>query len=66
MSGAFNFSQKCKDKGVKPVFGAELYLNDNIGMVEEKKFEGDNCSVKLIVKNYDGYVNLSEVDTRYW
>ena len=61
LSGAFNFYQKCKDAGIKPVFGADLFLNDNIGQLEQRKFEGENYLIKIFVKDYEGYVNLNKL-----
>ena len=61
LSGAFNFSQKCKENDIKPIFGAEIYVNDNIGLMEERKFEGDNQTIKIFVKDYDGYVSLNKL-----
>ena len=61
LSGAFNFSQQCKYSGLKPVFGSELYINDNIGLNEEKRFDGDNFLTKVLVKDYEGYVNLNRL-----
>lgn len=61
LSGAFNFYQKCKDASIKPIFGADLFLNDNIGKREERKFEGENFLVKIFVKDYEGFVNLNRL-----
>jgi len=61
LSGAFNFYQKCKDASIKPIFGADLFLNDNIGKMEERKFEGENFLVKIFVKDYEGFVNLNRL-----
>ena len=61
LSGAFNFSQKCKDSEIKSVLGAELYLNDNIGTCEEKRYEGENFLTKVLVKDSEGYVNLNRL-----
>ena len=61
LSGAFNFHQKCKDKGIKPVYGIDFYINDNIGQMHEKRYEGENFQLKVFVKNEEGYVNVNKL-----
>lgn len=61
MSGTFEFFQKCKSKGIKPVFGIEILLNDNIGKFEDKSLEGDNFKIKILIKNKQGYSNLNHL-----
>jgi DNA polymerase-3 subunit alpha len=61
LSGAFEFFQKCTSKGIKPVFGIEILLNDNIGEFEDKSLEGDSYKMKILVKNEEGYRNLNKL-----
>jgi len=61
LSGTFEFFQKCNKKGIKPVFGIEIFLNDNIGLFEEKALEGDNFKVKIFIKDKIGYSNLNHL-----
>jgi DNA polymerase-3 subunit alpha len=61
LSGAFNFFQSCKANDIKPIFGVELNINDNIGKFEERRFEGENNSLKVIIKDYEGYCNLNRL-----
>lgn len=61
VSGTFDFFQKCNSKKIKPIFGVELFLNDNIGKFEDKKLEGDSFKVKIFVKNKIGYANLNHL-----
>lgn len=61
LSGTFEFFNKCKSKGIKPVFGVEMLLNDNIGKFEEKELEGDNYKIKVLIKNGQGYKNLNHL-----
>lgn len=61
LSGTFEFYQKCKKGGVKPIIGMEAYVNDRMGQFEEKKFEGGNTHQSIIVKNADGYKNLNKL-----
>lgn len=61
LSGTFDFYNKCKSKGIKPIFGIEILLNDNIGKFEDKSIEGDNFKMKLFIKNEVGYHNLNHL-----
>ena len=61
VSGIFEFFQKCKSNGIKPILGAELLLNDNIGNFEDRKLEGDNFKIKILIKNKQGYSNLNRL-----
>lgn len=61
LSGTFEFYNKCKSKGIKPVFGIEILLNDNIGIFEDKKLEGDNFKIKIFIKDEEGYSNLNHL-----
>lgn len=61
LSGTFEFYNKCKSKGIKPIFGIEILLNDNIGKFEDKSIEGDNFKMKLFIKNEQGYHNLNHL-----
>jgi DNA polymerase III subunit alpha len=61
MSGTFEFYQKCKASGIKPVIGMEAYLNDELGKHEEQKFEGSDTHQSIIIKNQDGYKSLNKL-----
>jgi len=61
MSGTFEFFQKCKEAGVKPLIGSELYINDNIGKKEHKKEEGKNHHLIVYAMNETGYKNLNRL-----
>ena len=61
LSGTFEFYNKCKSNDIKPIFGIEMLLNDNIGKFEDKKYEGDNFKIKIFIKNKEGYENLNKL-----
>jgi DNA polymerase-3 subunit alpha len=61
MSGTFEFYQKCKAAGIKPVIGMEAYLNDELGKHEEEKYEGKDTHQSIIIKNQAGYVSLNKL-----
>ena len=59
MYGVVDFYKACKDEGIKPIIGCEVYLAD--GTRFEKKHTGRyfNTHLVLLVKNETGYKNLS-------
>lgn len=61
MSGTFSFYNSCKEFGIKPIIGMEAYINDEIGEHEEKKEEGKDSHLIILVKNKEGYVNLNKL-----
>lgn len=61
LSGTFDFYNKCKSKGIKPILGVEMFLNDNIGKFEDKNYEGDSFGIKIFIKNTQGYQNLNRL-----
>lgn len=63
LSGTFEFYMKCKANGIKPIFGVEILLNDNIGKFDEqnKSLEGDSFKIKIFIKDKIGYSNLNHL-----
>lgn len=59
MSGTFEFYQKCKEAGIKPIFGIDLYLNENIGDIDDGRAQGESFKQKIYVKDEEGYKNLN-------
>ncbi len=59
MYGAVAFYKACKDEGIKPIIGCEVYLAQ--GSRFDKKHTGRyfNTHLVLLVKNEIGYKNLS-------
>ena len=58
--GAIKFYKAARGQGVKPIVGAEVFLESPDG-------EGDPPSrVLLLVQNHQGYLNLSELLARAW
>eukprot|EP01030_Chromulinospumella_sphaerica_P013995 gene13995-13786_t len=56
--GAIKFYKEGRGKGVKPVLGAEIYLEGESG--------ADPTRLLLLVQNKQGYLNLSELLARAW
>jgi len=61
LSGIFEFYNKCKAAGIKPILGIEAYVNDKMGEVEEKKYEGGNSHQIILIKNKQGYINANNI-----
>lgn len=62
MSGTFEFFQKCKAAGIKPILGMEAYLNDEMDKpADEQVFEGKDTHQSIIIRNKEGFVNLNKL-----
>ncbi|OEH84476.1 DNA polymerase III subunit alpha [Desulfuribacillus stibiiarsenatis] len=58
MYGAIPFYKACKEKGIQPIIGCELYVA-NGSMHDKHRQKGDNSyHLVLLVKNQIGYENL--------
>ena len=62
MSGNFEFFKKCKAAGIKPIFGCEFYLSDEISKHENKKDEGKNSHQSIFMKGKKGFVNINKLN----
>src|SRR5690606_21309683 len=56
--GAIKFYKEARGKGVKPVLGAEVFLEGEGGAAPSR--------IILLVQNRQGYLNLSELLARAW
>jgi DNA polymerase III subunit alpha len=61
--GTVKFYKEARGKGVKPLIGAEIWLE---GANAEVGKEPALCRVLLLVQNKQGYLNLSELLARAW
>jgi DNA polymerase-3 subunit alpha len=59
MFGAVKFYNACRKKGVKPVLGAEVWL-------EPEASDKPPSRVLLLIQSNQGYLNLSELLSRAW
>jgi len=60
MYGACTFFDACKAEGIKPIFGTEFYVTDDLTVKTGKqKF----AHLVLLVKNETGYKNISMLNT---
>jgi DNA polymerase III subunit alpha len=64
MFGAIEFYQKCKDKGIRPIIGAEVYVAPGSRFVKDSGGSPDavhSHHLILLCENLQGYRNLSRL-----
>ncbi|WP_092947778.1 DNA polymerase III subunit alpha [Roseateles sp. YR242] len=59
MFGGVKFYNACRKQGVKPILGAEVWLEPDAN-------DKPPTRVLLLVQNFQGYLNLSELLSRAW
>ena len=61
MFGAIEFYTKCKDKGIKPIIGSEVYIAPGSRLSKESGGNESTSSYHLVLlcENLQGYKNLS-------
>lgn len=62
--GAVEFYKKAKEKGVKPIIGAELYLAFESRFQERPGIDDKRYHIVLLVKDEKGYKNLVKLITK--
>lgn len=60
MYGSITLFDACKKAGIKPIFGCEFYVADDL---TEKHGKSKNSHLVLLAKNRTGYLNLCELNT---
>ncbi len=60
MYGATHFFDACKDAGIKPIFGTEFYVADDLTVKTGKQ---KRAHLIILAKNETGYKNLSMLNT---
>ncbi len=60
MFGATHFFDACKAEGIKPIFGTEFYVDDDLTV---KKGKQHFAHLVILAKNEQGYKNLSMLNT---
>ncbi len=58
MYGAVNFYKACRDAGVRPIIGCEMYVSRRSRFDRDKDFDAGNNHLILLVENETGYRNL--------
>jgi len=62
--GAVEFYKKAKEKGIKPIIGAELYQAIESRFQERPGIDDKRYHIVLLVKNETGYKNLVKLITK--
>ena len=63
MYGTMEFIKKCKQKGIKPVIGLELVIEDKVILCYAKDYTGYLNLVKLSTKANTSKVELTDINT---
>ena len=58
MYGAIHFYKACKDAGIKPIIGCEVYVAPRSRLLREGRVDRDPNHLTLLAANHDGYLNL--------
>ena len=63
MFGIIDFYKACKEEGVKPILGCEIYVAPRNLTQKEGKQDAVNYHLILLAKNNEGYKNLMKIDS---
>jgi DNA polymerase III subunit alpha len=58
MYGAIHFYKACKDAGIKPIVGCEVYVAPRSRLLREGRVDRDPSHLTLLAANHEGYLNL--------
>ena len=61
MFGAIDFYKACKNEGIKPIIGCEVYVAPRSRFDKEPNIDNKYNHLILLAKNNDGYKNLSKL-----
>ncbi|HET6310888.1 MAG TPA: DNA polymerase III subunit alpha [Candidatus Nitrosotalea sp.] len=63
MYGAIHFYKACKEAGIKPIVGCEVYVAPRSRLLREGRVDRDPNHLTLLAANHEGYVNLMKLCT---
>ncbi|OGE28655.1 DNA polymerase III subunit alpha [Candidatus Daviesbacteria bacterium RIFCSPHIGHO2_01_FULL_38_8b] len=63
MYGAIEFYKACREAGIKPIIGAEMYVAKRSHKDKEGKLDSEPYHLTVLAKNYQGYLNLMKLIT---
>lgn len=66
MYGAVDFFNACKENGIKPVIGCEIYVAKRSRFDKVKKIDDERHHLVLLCKNEIGYQNLIKIVSLAW
>src|SRR3989344_2850671 len=61
MYGAIEFYKTCRDAGIKPIIGVEMYVAKRSHKDKEGKLDSEPFHLTVLAKNYQGYLNLMKL-----
>ena len=63
MYGAIHFYKACKEAGIKPIVGCEVYVAPRSRLLREGRVDRDPNHLTLLAADHEGYVNLMRLCT---
>jgi DNA polymerase III subunit alpha len=63
MYGAIHFYKACKEAGIKPILGCEVYVAPRSRLLREGRVDRDPNHLTLLAADHEGYVNLMRLCT---
>src|SRR5579864_6561781 len=63
MYGAIHFYKACKEAGIKPIIGCEVYVAPRSRLLREGRVDRDPNHLTLLAANREGYLNLMKLCT---
>ena len=63
MFGAIEFYKACKEAGIKPIIGIEMYIAKRSYKDKEGKLDSEPFHLTVLAKNIQGYLNLMKLTT---
>lgn len=61
VAGGVKLTKACKEKGIKPIVGSEVYISAQDDMKEAAAHSGDNFHLTLLCATAEGYKNLRTI-----
>ena len=61
MYGAIHFYKACKEAGIKPIVGCEVYVAPRSRLLREGRVDRDPNHLTLLAADHEGYVNLMKL-----
>src|SRR5437660_745518 len=58
MYGAIHFYKACKEAGIKPIIGCEVYVAPRSRLLREGRVDRDPNHLTLLAADHEGYLNL--------
>src|SRR5256885_4349305 len=63
MYGAIHFYKACKEAGIKPIIGCEVYVAPRSRLLREGRVARDPNHLTLLASSHEGYLNLMRLCT---